>query len=75
MLGTISGALVLGAGREADMADFLSSPFESKGVCHEWYCQALVRSALFHSRLREVDSILLSSAAEDNSSREQREEL
>ena len=75
MLSTISGALVLGAAWEADMADFLSSLFECKGVCHEWRCQALVRSALFDSRIRELDSILLSSAAEDGSSREQREEL
>ena len=75
MLGSISTALVLGAAREADMADFLSSPFESKGVCHEWRCQALVRSGLFHSRLRELDSILLSCAAEDGSCREQRGEL
>ena len=75
MLSTISGALVLGAAREADMADFLSSPFESKGVCYEWRCQALVRLPVFDSRIRELDSILLSSAAEDGSSRDQREEL
>ena len=62
MLGTISTALVLGAAREADMADFMSSPFESKGVCHEWHCQALVRLPVFDSKLRELDSTLLSFA-------------
>ena len=58
MLGSISTALVLGAAREADMADFLSS----KGVCHEWRCQALVRLTVFDSRLGELDSTLLSFA-------------
>ena len=40
------------------------------GAVRPWFVPPV-----FDSRLRELDSILLSSAAEDNSSREQREEL
>ena len=35
VLGTIQSALVLGDARETHMQDFLSTPFEQKGVCDE----------------------------------------
>ena len=37
VLGTIQSALVLGEARETHMQDFVSTPFEQKGVCDEWF--------------------------------------
>ena len=50
VLGTIQSALVLGDARETYMQDFLSTPFEQKGVCDEWFVddgQCCVRPMLF----------------------------
>ena len=47
VLGTIQSALVLGDARASHLQDFLSSPFEQKGVCDEWFVDdgAMLRSA------------------------------
>ena len=37
VLGTIQSALVLGDARESHLRDFLSTPFEQKGVCDGWF--------------------------------------
>ena len=50
VLGTIQSALVLGDARESHLQDFLSTPFEQKGVCDEWFVddgQCFVRPMLF----------------------------
>ena len=61
VLGTIQSALVLGDARESHLQDFLSSPFEQKGVCDEWFVddgQCFVRPMLFDRWLRALDSAL-----------------
>ena len=48
------------------MQDFLSSPFEQKGVCDEWFVddgQCFVRPMLFDRWLRALDSALASFGA------------
>ena len=55
MLGTIQSALVLGQARDAHLGEFLSNPFQDKGVCDEWFVddgQVFVRS--FHLRALDV---------------------
>ena len=66
VLGTIQSALVLGDARESHLQDFLSSPFEQKGVCDEWFVddgQCFVRPMLFDRWLRALDSALASFGA------------
>ena len=66
VLGTIQSALVLGDARETHMQDFLSTPFEQKGVCDEWFVddgQCFVRPMLFDRWLRALDSALASFGA------------
>ena len=66
VLGTIQSALVLGEARETQMQDFLSTPFEQKGVCDEWFVddgQSFVRPMLFDRWLRALDSALASFGA------------
>ena len=61
VLGTIQSALVLGDARETYMQDFLSTPFDQKGVCDEWFVddgQCFVRPMLFDRWLRALDSAL-----------------
>ena len=61
VLGTIQSALVLGDARASHLQDFLSSPFEQKGVCDEWFVddgQCFVRPMLFDRWLRALDSAL-----------------
>ena len=63
VLGTIQSALVLGEARETHMQDFLSTPFEQKGVCDEWFVddgQCFVRPMLFDRWLRALASALAS---------------
>ena len=66
VLGTIQSALVLGDARESHLQDFLSTPFEQKGVCDEWFVddgQCFVRPMLFDRWLRALDSALASFGA------------
>ena len=66
VLGTIQSALVLGDARASHLQDFLSSPFEQKGVCDEWFVddgQCFVRPMLFDRWLRALDSALASFGA------------
>ena len=66
VLGTIQSALVLGDARETHLQDFLSTPFEQKGVCDEWVVddgQCFVRPMLFDRWLRALDSALASFGA------------
>ena len=66
VLGTIQSALVLGDARESHLQDFLSTPFEQKGVCDEWSVddgQCFVRPMLFDRWLRALDSALASFGA------------
>ena len=66
VLGTLQSALVLGDARASHLQDFLSSPFEQKGVCDEWFVddgQCFVRPMLFDRWLRALDSALASSGA------------
>ena len=66
VLGTIQSALVLGDARESHLRDFLSTPFEQKGVCDEWFVddgQCFVRPMLFDRWLRALDSALASFGA------------
>ena len=52
--------------RESHLQDFLSTPFEQKGVCDEWCVddgQCLVRPMLFDRWLRALDSALASFGA------------
>ena len=57
VLGTIQSAPVLGDARETHLQDFLSTPFEQKGVCDEWFVddgQCFVRPMLFDRWLRAL---------------------
>ena len=66
VLGTIQSALVLGDASESHLQDFLSTPFEQKGVCDEWFVddgQCFVRPMLFDRWLRALDSALASFGA------------
>ena len=66
VLGTIQSALVLGDARESHLREFLSTPFEQKGVCDEWFVddgQCFVRPMLFDRWLRALDSALASFGA------------
>ena len=65
VLGTIQSALVLGVACETHLQDFLSSPFEQKGVCDEWFDdgQCFVWPMLFDRWLRALDSALASFGA------------
>ena len=66
VLGTIQSALVLGEARESRMQDFLSTPFEQKGVCDEWFVDdghCFVWPMLFDRWLRALDSALASCGA------------
>ena len=62
----IQSALVLGDARESHLQDFLSTPFEQKGVCDEWFVddgQCFVWPMLFDRWLRALDSALASFGA------------
>ena len=53
----------MGDARESHLQDFLSTPFEQKGVCDEWFVddgQCFVRPMLFDRWLRALDSALAS---------------
>ena len=61
-----SSALVLGDARESHLQDFLSTPFEQKGVCDECFVddgQCFVRPMLFDRWLRALDSAVASFGA------------
>ena len=58
--------LVLGDARESHLQDFLSTPFEQKGVWDEWFVddgQCFIRPMLFDRWLRALDSALASFGA------------
>ena len=66
VLGTIQSAFVLGDARDTHLQDFLSTPFEQKGVCDEWFVddgQCFVKPMLFDRWLRALDSALASFGA------------